>query len=74
VDSASPLIRTLFLNYQEIAAARLYEYSGTAADRVQTLQIFFTTLKVVHHATTPTGCGCMVSPRVRFSSFSRSRC
>jgi type VI protein secretion system component Hcp len=57
VDAASPLIQTLFLDDQEIAAARLYEYSSTGAHRMQTLQIFFTTLKLVHYATSRSNSG-----------------
>ena len=58
-DPASPPIRQLFLDDTRIAAARLYEYSRAPADRVKVLQIDFTTLKLVHHATTRSSSGAL---------------
>jgi len=56
-DRASPLIWQLFLDDRKITTARLYEFSRSGADRVKTLQIDFTTLKVVHYATTRSNTG-----------------
>jgi len=56
-DRASPLIWQLFLDDRRIATARLYEYSRNRADKVKTLQIDFTTLQLVHYATTRSNTG-----------------